>query len=900
MSDLTFGVKLTADGKQLTGEVKASRAEFDALNTSVQRVSSTAALLNITQGELASRLKANADYTAAYKARVEEVRTAHERAAEQIYVVNDSYLKAAGGAEKSMLATQGARRELMVLGHEAMNGNFSRMPGSFMVLAERMNLTAALFNPLTIGAVALGVTAIGLGVAFAKGREEMNAMNNALAVTSNYAGLTRGGMESLASSMAASGQISIGTSKDIVTALVASGRIGADAIGTVARLTSDFARATGQDISKIAPEMVKLFADPLKGAEELNKSMHFLTAADMEHIATLEQLGRTQEAQLFLAQKVSDHLPKEAENIGIAAKAWRGLKDAISGTADALMGIGKTSTVEDELTRKAAQLADQWMRTGRFNISTQNEYNALLAQSSAQQEKTNASSAAAKKITDENEIAALAKQNSELWKKYEINRKIARLTGTSAPEAPSMDAVQQDAAYQLQKKNDGKVSNKDANAAYRAEIAAQEAFQRERADLFKRTDADQKRMLDAGEMSQADYIGAMNTLRGADLLGQIESYRKEEAAAKANKNNTDAIRYGGEAAKAREQLDALESQKQEELKVLARKQLDAAAGVTRPLTTDYRKTDEARARAAEFDLMGASQQRLAQALDAVNDRARAAREALDVKFPQRERESAAYTEALAKINEAEKAAGQSAREWAARQDELNASWEHGADRALRSYLDQVKNVSAQTEQAFSKGFKSMEDAVTQFAMTGKLSIRSFAQTCLEEFYRINVSRPLVSAGAGLLQSALGAIGGYFGGGSAAPSPAVTQPGGGMINIPGRAVGGPVDANSLYRVNEVVPEVFSTGGNDYLMTGGRGGVVTPLTPAKSSSGTGSGQSQATTLVYSPNIQIDARNATPGMEQTIARVVNQAVEQTRIALMAELGAGGQFALATGRRK
>lgn len=416
--------------------------------------------------------------------------------------------------------------------------------------------------------------------------------------------------------------------------------------------------------------------------------------------------------------------------------------------------------------------------------------------------------------------------------------------------------------------------------------------------MAKRTEAEQKRLLDAGEMSQADYIGVMNALRASDLSAQLGAYRKEEAAAKAHQKEVDATKYGGEAAKAQAQIDTLPAQKQLELDALARKQRDAAAGISRPLEAGYRKDDEARQRAAEYDLMSASARQYAQVRDKINDSERAAYESLKVRFPETERQSAAYKTAVDEIKNAHDEAAKSADAWAAQQDKLNASWEHGATIALRNYRDEVSNVSKQTEQAFSKGFKSMEDAVTQFAMTGKLSIRSFAQTCLEEFYRINVSRPLVSAGAGLLQSAMGAIGVYFGGGSAAPSPAVTRPDGGMINIPGRAVGGPVEPNSLYRVNEVVPEVFSSGGNDYLMTGGRGGVVTPLTQAKSSSG--STPSQATTLVYSPNIQIDARGATPGMEQTIARVVNQAVEQTRTALMAELGAGGQFALATGRRR
>ena len=49
---------------------------------------------------------------------------------------------AAAGADKAMFATAGAKREVMVLAHELMQGNFSKIPGSLMVLGERINITA--------------------------------------------------------------------------------------------------------------------------------------------------------------------------------------------------------------------------------------------------------------------------------------------------------------------------------------------------------------------------------------------------------------------------------------------------------------------------------------------------------------------------------------------------------------------------------------------------------------------------------------------------------------------------------------------------------------------------------------------------------------------------------------
>lgn len=49
---------------------------------------------------------------------------------------------------------------------------------------------------------------------------------------------------------------------------------------------------------------------------------------------------------------------------------------------------------------------------------------------------------------------------------------------------------------------------------------------------------------------------------------------------------------------------------------------------------------------------------------------------------------------------------------------------------------------------------------------------------------------------------------------------------------GRALGGPVLAGAMYRVNEQGPEMLSIGRDDYLMMGNRSGHVTPAAQTKS--------------------------------------------------------------------
>ena len=69
--------------------------------------------------------------------------------------------KISTGAGQARVMTAGATRELVVLAHEALTGNFSRIPGSLMVMGEKIGgigpLFAAAFTPM--GAVIAGVTA---------------------------------------------------------------------------------------------------------------------------------------------------------------------------------------------------------------------------------------------------------------------------------------------------------------------------------------------------------------------------------------------------------------------------------------------------------------------------------------------------------------------------------------------------------------------------------------------------------------------------------------------------------------------------------------------------------------------------------------------------------------------
>jgi len=68
----------------------------------------------------------------------------------------------------------------------------------------------------------------------------------------------------------------------------------------------------------------------------------------------------------------------------------------------------------------------------------------------------------------------------------------------------------------------------------------------------------------------------------------------------------------------------------------------------------------------------------------------------------------------------------------------NAAWETGADRALTSYLDQVRDVASQSQRAWTSAFQGMEDAAVKFVRQGKLDFRSFADSVIDDLIRMQV------------------------------------------------------------------------------------------------------------------------------------------------------------------
>jgi lambda family phage tail tape measure protein len=91
--------------------------------------------------------------------------------------------------------------------------------------------------------------------------------------------------------------------------------------------------------------------------------------------------------------------------------------------------------------------------------------------------------------------------------------------------------------------------------------------------------------------------------------------------------------------------------------------------------------------------------------------------------------------------------------------EYQRSFEYGAKSALKSYIDDATNAAKRAQQVTVNAFRSMEDALTRFVMTGKLDFRSLADSIIADLVRIQIQRAITLPLANWLGSVIPGIGG---------------------------------------------------------------------------------------------------------------------------------------------
>jgi hypothetical protein len=208
----------------------------------------------------------------------------------------------------------------------------------------------------------------------------------------------------------------------------------------------------------------------------------------------------------------------------------------------------------------------------------------------------------------------------------------------------------------------------------------------------------------------------------------------------------------------------------------------------------------------------------------------------------------------------------------------------GFAQGMAEYALEAGNMYEQAAQLGKRAMKGLEDALVEFATTGKLEVKEMVASILADLSRLAIQQGLSSAIGTLLPIATAALGNYFGGGAT-----------GTTGTTGASAGG---------ANQYKPFGFAMGGT--FKVGGGGGIDSQLVQFRATPGEivdvhrGEGSIRARSgggVSVTLNAPIDARGAEPGVEQRIMAAMERTVELAKAAVRDEATRSARYGGAFG---
>lgn len=220
-----------------------------------------------------------------------------------------------------------------------------------------------LVNPFTV----LAAAAAGVALSYNQGSKENDAFVRSIVTTGNASGVTTSQLRDYARAIDGV----VGTQAQAaegLAAFVAAGVRGGDELRRYTQTAIEWEKATGQAVSKTAEQFASLQKDPLSAVLKLNEGTNFLTTSVYEQIKALTEQGRSADASKVamdaLDAAMRDRGKAIADNLGYIERGWRGIKSAAAEAWDAMLNVGRASTIGDQLAKAQAELDARTAKAG--------------------------------------------------------------------------------------------------------------------------------------------------------------------------------------------------------------------------------------------------------------------------------------------------------------------------------------------------------------------------------------------------------------------------------------------------------------------------------------------------------------------------------------------------------
>lgn len=355
-----------------------------------------------------------------------------------------------------VVSLQGGQAPLTVLLQQG--GQLRDIFGSAGAAARALgSYVLGLVNPFTVAAAAVG----SIGYAYYAGSQEAEAFNKALILTGNRAGTTAGQLAEVAQGMSKFG-VTQGKAAEALTQLANSGLEGQRALTEGAAAAITWEKATGTAIEKVGQNFKDLRKAPLETTQKLNEELGYMTVALYQQIKALEDQGKAAQAADLAQKAYYDTIESRGQavlqNLGFMERGWNAVASAAKGAWDAAKGIGRATTLEDQiaaLQAKRNQYKEQGYNTDEEDkvlagmtkrLMLQRDAAQVQAQSVAQAEALAKWDKAGneyldKKVKLENEIKKVREEGAAAGvKQAEIETRIAAVREKYKDKTPKAEA----------------------------------------------------------------------------------------------------------------------------------------------------------------------------------------------------------------------------------------------------------------------------------------------------------------------------------------------------------------------------------------------------------------------------------------------------------------------------
>lgn len=699
-----------------------------------------------------------------------------------------------GAFDKLKLGTRQAQENVMQLTNALQSGDWGSGARAVAQLGAGAGASAAsllaMAAPIALAAAAVGA----LAAAYFQGVGQAEKFNDALIASGGAAGKTTGQLTAMSLALGKGGNLS--QASEALLAIVNSGELTGSTFDSVARAATELSVATGRSSGEIAKQLISNKGDVAALAAEYNKQYHFMSAETYSHIQALQTQGDEMGALELLTNKLADSMAKRNKDIENSARgvvgAWRDARKAFSDYWGEFTSRAGADQDTFTLQVKQGQLEDvraqpeSSLRTKA--IANLEKEIALIEQRQSAKQKDLEQGAKNDAITQkgidaERELEGIRKAfytNKQKRDREEEKylRNIADLREAN-PNSPLLDQklIDRDLENIRSKFKDTKTAASAVDlTAFNDSKNTLTGILSEYKNAQKELDAAQK----AGLVSQADYLLKREALIGNERDEVTAAYEAEIATLEAAKGKASAsaaqrIQLDQKIADARAAMVKAQRDADTELSVLAKneegrlkKQELAVKTYTNALQQQVDTLREQGMRSAAGLGQGDRQRDLTNQQNAIDDRINQQKLDLANQYGDGSRGMSLdeYTQKLQALEATQQKLHDTV---VSNYDDMTAAqgdWTNGASSAWQNYLESARDVAGQTKSLFTNAFGSMEDAIVQFAMTGKLSFADFAKSILADMARIATRQASSAALSSLFGMAASAAGSYFGGGAA--------------------------------------------------------------------------------------------------------------------------------------